>query len=80
MHFDHSKNTKKKIIDSLRQALDCPATVKSVYRCFDNISLEQILNVSMSQITMKGFSMMPIADGDFFPDHIQTAVYDLSRR
>lgn len=79
MMFDHSKNTKKKLLKAYRDSVNCPDSVKSIYDCYKDVSLEQMLNVS-TLMNMQGLYMLPIADGDFFPDSTKEESYDLARR
>ena len=79
MMFDHSKNTKKKLLKAYRDSVNCPDSVKSIYDCYKDVSLKQMLNVS-TLMNMQGLYMLPIADGDFFPDSTKEESYDLARR
>jgi len=79
MMFDHSKNTQTKIIKAWREVVNCPDTVASVYDCFRDVGLDQMMNLT-NTLNMQGLYMLPIADGDFFPDSVETESYDLAHR
>ena len=73
--FDQSQNTRNKMLKYLRESVDCPDSVKSVYDCYRNVSLNHLITAA-NQLAAQGFVLQPIADGDFFPDTITSEIYD----
>lgn len=79
IHFDHSENSKRKIVKAWRESVNCPETVASVYDCFKDVGLDRMMDLT-STLNLQGLYMLPIADGDFFSDSVAEGVYDLAHR
>ena len=73
--FDQSQNTRNKMLKYLRESVDCPDSVKSVYDCYRNVSLNHLITAA-NQLAAQGFVLQPIADRDFFTDSITSEIYD----